>query len=86
LRIVTAPVSAGGALLPDQLAERLYQACLGAAAAGGEVLLADADSYGGAIAHANIQEHHRNPLIAQADSSPRVGAGHESAHTVQMTY
>jgi len=31
-----------------------------AAAAGGEVLLVDADTYGGAVAHANIQEHHRN--------------------------
>ena len=30
-----------------------------AAAAGGEVLLVDADTYGGAVAHANIQEHHR---------------------------
>jgi Mrp family chromosome partitioning ATPase len=29
------------------------------AAAGGEVLLVDADTYGGAVAHANIQEHHR---------------------------
>jgi Mrp family chromosome partitioning ATPase len=31
-----------------------------AAAAGGEVLLVDADTYGGAVAHSNIQEHHRN--------------------------
>ena len=30
-----------------------------AAAAGGEVLLADADTYGGAVAHANIQGFHR---------------------------
>jgi hypothetical protein len=30
-----------------------------AAALGSEVLLVDADTYGGAIAHANIQEHHR---------------------------
>ena len=30
-----------------------------AAAAGGEVLLVDADTYGGAVAHANVQEHHR---------------------------
>jgi Mrp family chromosome partitioning ATPase len=30
-----------------------------AAAAGGEVLLVDADTYGGAVAHANIQEPHR---------------------------
>jgi hypothetical protein len=30
-----------------------------AAAAGGEVLLVDADTYGGAVAHANLQEHHR---------------------------
>ena len=30
-----------------------------AAATGGEVLLVDADTYGGAVAHANIQEHHR---------------------------
>jgi len=30
-----------------------------AAAAGGEVLLVDADTYGGAVAHTNIQEHHR---------------------------
>ena len=28
----------------------------------GEVLLVDADTYGGAVAHANIQEHHRNYL------------------------
>jgi hypothetical protein len=28
-----------------------------AAAAGGEVLLVDADTYGGAVAHANIQKH-----------------------------
>jgi len=32
-----------------------------AAAAGGEVLLVDADTYGGAVAHANIQECHRTP-------------------------
>jgi Mrp family chromosome partitioning ATPase len=25
----------------------------------GEVLLVDADTYGGAVAHTNIQEHHR---------------------------
>jgi hypothetical protein len=30
-----------------------------AAAAGGEVLLADADTYGGAVAQANMQERHR---------------------------
>jgi hypothetical protein len=30
-----------------------------AAAAGGEVLLVDADTYGGAVAHANIQQRHR---------------------------
>jgi Mrp family chromosome partitioning ATPase len=30
-----------------------------AAAARGEVLLVDADTYGGAVAHANIQERHR---------------------------
>ena len=30
-----------------------------AAAAGGEVLLVDGNTYGGAVAHANIQEHHR---------------------------
>jgi Mrp family chromosome partitioning ATPase len=30
-----------------------------AAAAGGEVLLVDADTYGGAVAHANIQEPRR---------------------------
>ena len=30
-----------------------------AAAAGGEVLLVDADTYGGAVAHANIQIHRR---------------------------
>jgi AAA domain len=30
-----------------------------AAAAGSQVLLVDADTYGGAVAHANIQEHHR---------------------------
>jgi hypothetical protein len=30
-----------------------------AAAAGGEVLLVDADTYGGAVAHANMQEHRR---------------------------
>jgi Mrp family chromosome partitioning ATPase len=30
-----------------------------AAAASGEVLLVDADTYGGAVAHTNIQEHHR---------------------------
>jgi hypothetical protein len=30
-----------------------------AAASGAEVLLVDADTYGGAVAHANIQEHHR---------------------------
>jgi hypothetical protein len=33
-----------------------------AAAAGGEVLLVDADTYGGAVGHANLQEHHRNCL------------------------
>jgi hypothetical protein len=32
-----------------------------AAATGGEVLLVDADTYGGAVAHANIQEPHRKP-------------------------
>ena len=32
-----------------------------AAAASGEVLLVDADTYGGAVAHANTQEHHRYP-------------------------
>jgi hypothetical protein len=32
-----------------------------AAAAGREVLLVDADTYGGAVAHANIQEHHKKP-------------------------
>jgi hypothetical protein len=32
-----------------------------AAAAGGEVLLVDADTYGGAVAQATIQEHHRKP-------------------------
>jgi hypothetical protein len=31
-----------------------------AAAAGGEVLLVDADTYGGAVAQTTIQEHHRN--------------------------
>jgi AAA domain len=31
-----------------------------AAAVGGEVLLVDADTYGGAVAHATIHEHHRN--------------------------
>jgi AAA domain len=30
-----------------------------AAATGGEVLLVDADTYGGAVAHANLQERHR---------------------------
>jgi Mrp family chromosome partitioning ATPase len=30
-----------------------------AAAAGGEVLLVDADTYGGAVAQANIQQRHR---------------------------
>ena len=30
-----------------------------AAATGGEVLLVDADTYGGAVAHANVQERHR---------------------------
>jgi len=29
------------------------------AATGAEVLLVDADTYGGAVAHANMQEHHR---------------------------
>jgi hypothetical protein len=38
-----------------------------AAAAGGEVLLVDADTYGGAVAHANIQEHHRSPPAARAE-------------------
>jgi Mrp family chromosome partitioning ATPase len=37
-----------------------------AAAAGGEVLLVDADTYGGAVAHANIQEHHRKPHTERA--------------------
>jgi hypothetical protein len=32
-----------------------------AAAAGGEVLLVDADTYGGAVAHANMNEYHRFP-------------------------
>ena len=31
-----------------------------AAAIGGEVLLVDADTYGGAVAHANMYEHHRS--------------------------
>jgi AAA domain len=35
-----------------------------AAAAGGEVLLVDADTYGGAVAHANIQEWYRLSLRA----------------------
>jgi hypothetical protein len=30
-----------------------------AAAAGGEVLLVHADTYGGAVAHTKIHEHHR---------------------------
>jgi Mrp family chromosome partitioning ATPase len=30
-----------------------------AAATGRQVLLVDADTYGGAVAHANRQEHHR---------------------------
>ena len=38
-----------------------------AAAAGGEVLLVDADTYGGAVAHANMQEHHRKGRLG----SPR---------------
>jgi hypothetical protein len=38
-----------------------------AAAAGGEVLLVDADTYGSAIAHANMQERHRLPGTPRAD-------------------
>jgi AAA domain len=34
-----------------------------AAAIGGEVLLVDADTYGGAVAHANIHEHHTKLLV-----------------------
>ena len=44
-----------------------------AAAAGAEeVLLVDADTYGGAVAHATIQEHHRNPaaLARSAAAQP----------------
>jgi Mrp family chromosome partitioning ATPase len=39
------------------LAERPSINLAFAAAAGGEVLLVDADTYGGAVAHATIQEH-----------------------------
>ena len=39
-----------------------------AAAAGGEVLLVDADTYGGAVAHTNIQQHRRNPKGALTGS------------------
>jgi hypothetical protein len=40
-----------------------------AAAAGGEVLLVDADTYGGAVAHANIQEPYRSPrALGPADT------------------
>ena len=44
-----------------------------AAAAGAEVLLADADTYGGAVAHATIQEHHRyrERRVAQLDRQNR---------------
>jgi Mrp family chromosome partitioning ATPase len=44
-----------------------------AAAAGGEVLLVDADTYGGAVAHANIQKHHR----CRRESNVSVVAGAE---------
>src|SRR5829696_211537 len=40
-----------------------------AAAAGGEVLLVDADTYGGAVAHANMQEHHRCALCSTCRSA-----------------
>jgi cellulose biosynthesis protein BcsQ len=36
-----------------------------AAATGSQVLLVDADTYGGAVAHANIQEHHRFPAATR---------------------
>jgi hypothetical protein len=32
-----------------------------AAGTGSEVLLVDADAYSGAVAHANIHQHHRKP-------------------------
>jgi hypothetical protein len=35
-----------------------------AAATGGQVLLVDADTYGGALAHANIHKHHRKLRLA----------------------
>ena len=46
-----------------------------AAAAGGEVLLVDADTYGGAVAHANIQECHRTPFMSRLGRRGPVGAG-----------
>jgi Mrp family chromosome partitioning ATPase len=47
-----------------------------AAATGGEVLLVDADTYGGAVAQANIREHHRilrSRPKAQAMGASRLG-------------
>jgi hypothetical protein len=39
------------------------------------------------MAHANIHEHHRKPLnVPKRDSSPRVGAEHEAAPTLQVAH
>jgi AAA domain len=44
-----------------------------AAAAGREVLLVDADTYGGAVAHANIQEHHMTHEATAWDGQDAAG-------------
>jgi hypothetical protein len=46
-------------LLPTSRLDASINLALEAAAGDDEVVLVDADAYGGAVAHANIQEHHR---------------------------
>ena len=49
------------------------------AATGVEVLVVDAETYGGAIGHANVQEHPRLPTCPVSEVRNRTGHNH-SAH------